>query len=181
MDGVVGCRTTAAELEGVRAEAADDEGSVAVGSAVEQALGRGSEVVACDNEAVGVRVRVEVHEFRLSEGGGDGVVARGAVLRVPVRCGGAGGDADAIGLRCELRVVYGLALLRGVVVDFALPAWNGDASAGDGASHLLGWSGGRLGRGGRLSVAGGEKTGEEEAVQRAEATMHGGISRRRIS
>ena len=88
-------RRGAVHLERRGAEAADDEVAVAVRRAVELGLIFGTHIVAADQDAVRVRVSVQVHVFRLGERRLHGVIAGGFVVRVPVGAGGAGGDVEA--------------------------------------------------------------------------------------
>ncbi len=76
--------TPAVHLEGRGPESAHDEVAVAVGGAVQVALFGGPHVVAGDEDAVRVRVIVDVHVLRLVERRLHRVVARRLVRGVPV-------------------------------------------------------------------------------------------------
>src|SRR5688572_2084268 len=92
VDRGVRLRLARARLKRPRAHATDDERAVAVSRAIEIALIGAAEVVAGDHDAVGMRVIVETHVVRLGERRLHGIVAGGAISRVPIGHGGTGTD-----------------------------------------------------------------------------------------
>ena len=132
-----GFAAPAVHLERRRAEAAHDEGAVAVGRAVEIALLGRAQVVAGDHDAVRVRVIVEVHVLRFVERRLHRVVAGRHVGGIPVGDGGTGGDVQDLAVRGELRVVQDLSSLLLVGVDLPGPALDRDPAAGHGLRGIL--------------------------------------------
>src|SRR6202035_1757708 len=76
--GVVGA-LAAIHLKRPGTESAHDEFAVTVSRAVEIGLLRRVHIVAGDDDAVGMRVVIQIHELRFGEGGFHGVVAGGFV------------------------------------------------------------------------------------------------------
>src|SRR5580700_6208610 len=147
MDGGIRVAAAAVHLKRGGAESANDESAASVGGAIEVIFLIGSHAGAADDDAVGVRVSIEVHELRLVKGGFDGVVARSFAGGIPIGGGGAGDDVDGAAFLGKFRVINGFAPLRFVGVDFASPAGDGHPAAGNAA---------------RAFILGGAKDGEHQ-------------------
>ena len=81
---------------------------------------------------------VEVLEFRLIKGGFDGVVAGGFIGGIPIgNAAGTGDHVNGVAFLGKFRVINGLAGLGFIGVDFAGPAWDGNASAGYAAGAFI--------------------------------------------
>ena len=137
-----------AKAERRRAKAAHDVRAVAVRGAVEQRRLVRAEVVAGDDDAVRVRMVVEVLVLGLAERRLHGVVAARRSSGLPVRRRRAGGDVIALPLGSELGRVDGHAVLGFIGIHLAGPALGGDAAAGDGAGHFITLCGGLGGEAG---------------------------------
>src|SRR5579872_3981063 len=130
MDGGVSFAAAAVHLKRCGTKSAHDEIAIAVGRAVKIILLVRSHPGSADEDAVRMRMSIEVPELRLIERGFDGVVAGRFIRGIPIGRFRTGDDVDRIALLGKFRVVNRLARLRFGGVDFAGPAWNGNTSAG---------------------------------------------------
>src|ERR1700684_4466478 len=129
---------TSVHLKRIRCKAAHDKSSIAVRRTIQLAVLIGPQLMAGDENAIGMRMAVQVHVFRLSECGRYRVVASRLVGWIPVLRSRAGGDVQHTALLGQLGVIDRLSRLLRSGVDRSYPAGHRDATACNGARSILG-------------------------------------------